>query len=65
MSRNNINFGKQKKSKIATFIKTKVTRIDYIDFNKTLASKEDPYGTKNSIKYFIGTMAMMLLDHYA
>ena len=65
MSRKNINFGKQKKSKIATFRKTKVTRIDYTDFNKTLASKEEPYGTKNSIKYFIGIMAIMLLDHYA
>ena len=27
--------------------------IDDIDVNKILASKEEPYGTKNSFKYFI------------
>ena len=32
----------------------KVTRIDAIDANKILLSKEEPYGTKNSFKYFIG-----------
>ena len=42
-----------RKSKKVTFIKTKVTRIDEIDADKILASKEEPYGTKNSFKYFI------------
>ena len=38
-----------------TFIKNKkVTEIDDIDVNKILVSKEEPYGTKNSFKYFIG-----------
>ena len=32
----------------------KVTKIDDIDVNKILVSKKDPYGTKNSFKYFIG-----------
>ena len=32
----------------------KVTRIDDIDVNKILVSKEEPYGTKNSFKHFIG-----------
>ena len=32
----------------------KVIKIDDIDFNKILVSKEEPYGTKNSFKYFIG-----------
>ena len=32
----------------------KVTKIDDIDFNKILVSKEEPYGTKNPFKYFIG-----------
>ena len=32
----------------------KVIEIDDIDFDKILVSKEDPYGTKNSFKYFIG-----------
>ena len=32
----------------------KVTNIDDIDANKMLVSKEEPYSTKNSFKYFIG-----------
>ena len=32
----------------------KVTKTDDIDANKIFVSKEDLYGTKNSIKYFIG-----------
>ena len=32
----------------------KVTKIDDIDANKILVSKEKPYGTRNSFKYFIG-----------
>ena len=29
-------------------------KIDEIDANKILVSKEEPYGTKNSSKYFTG-----------
>ena len=37
------------------FIKAKkLFKIDDIDFNKILVSKKEPYGTKNSLKYFIG-----------
>ena len=32
----------------------KITKIVDIDANKILVSKEKPYGTKNSFKYFIG-----------
>ena len=32
----------------------KVTKINDIDTNEILVSKEEPYGTKNSFKYFIG-----------
>ena len=54
MSGKNINFG-DKKIKINNFYKNKkVTNIDDIDANKILVSKEEPYGTKNSFKYFIG-----------
>ena len=54
MSIKNVNFG-DKKSKKSDFYKNKkVTRIDDIDANKILVSKEEPYGTKNSFKYFIG-----------
>ena len=42
----NVNFG-NKKSK-------KVTKIDDINVNEISVSKEEPYGTKNLFKYFIG-----------
>ena len=32
----------------------KVTVTDDINVNKILVSKEEPYGIKNSFKYFIG-----------
>ena len=38
-----------------TFTKTKkLSKIGDVDVNKILVSKEEPYGTKNSFKYFIG-----------
>ena len=43
------------KIKKSDFCKNKkVSKIDGIDANKILVSKEEPYGTKNSFKYFIG-----------
>ena len=54
MSGKNVNFG-DKKIKTSDFYKNKkVIKIDDIDVNKILVSKEEPYGTKNSFKYFIG-----------
>ena len=44
-----------KKSKESDFHKNKkVIKIDDVDVNKILISKEEPYGSKNSFKYFIG-----------
>ena len=44
-----------KKNKKSDFYKNKkVTKVDDSDVNKILVSKEEPYGTKNSFKYFIG-----------
>ena len=44
-----------KKIKTNDFYKNKkVIKIDNIDANKILASKEESYGTKNSFKFFIG-----------
>ena len=44
-----------KKIKKSDFYKSKkVTRIDDIDAKKILVSKEEPYGAKNSFKYFTG-----------
>ena len=54
MSGKNVNLG-DKKIKTSDFYKNKkVIKIDDIDVNKILVSKEEPYGTKNSFKYFIG-----------
>ena len=55
MSRNNLNFGDKKKIIKSGFYRSKkVTKVDDIDVNKILVSKEEPYSTKNSFKYFIG-----------
>ena len=44
-----------KKNKKGDFYKSKkVTKIDDIDVNKILVAKEEPHGTKDSFKYFIG-----------
>ena len=59
MSRKNVNFGDKKIKKSDFFYKNKkVTKINDIDTNNILVSKEEPYGTKygtkNSFKCFIG-----------
>ena len=48
MSGKSVNFDDKKIKK-----SEKVFQIDYIDVNKVLVSKKEPYGTKNSFKYFI------------
>ena len=49
-----VNFGHKKILK-RDFYKNKiVTKIEGIDVDKILVSKEEPYCTKNSSKYFIG-----------
>ena len=54
MSGKNVNF-RDKKMKKSNFYKNKkVIKIDDIDANKILVSKEEPYGSQNSFKYFIG-----------
>ena len=56
MSRNNVNFGGRKMKKSDFYKIKKVAckvKIDDIDVNKILVSKEEPYGTKNSFKYSI------------
>ena len=54
MGGKNINFSDNKISKSDFYRNKKVVKIDDIDVNKILVSKEEPYGTKNSFKYFIG-----------
>ena len=44
-----------KKIKKSDFYKNKkINKIDDINVNNILISKKEPYGTKNSFKYFIG-----------
>ena len=44
-----------KRSLKVTFIRTKkLFSLNVIDVNKILVSKKESYGTKNSLKYFIG-----------
>ena len=52
MSEQNMNFGVKKKSEF--YKNKKVIKIDDIDVNKILVSKEEPYGSKNSFKYVNG-----------
>ena len=52
MSRKNKNFDDKKKSEF--YKNKKVTSIDDANVNKILVSKKEPYGTKNTFKYFIG-----------
>ena len=44
-----------KKIEKSTFYKNKtINNIEEIDINNILVSKKEPYGNKNSVKYFIG-----------
>ena len=54
MSGKNGNFVDKIIKKRNFYKNKKVTKIDDIDVNKVLISKEEPYGTRNSFKYFIG-----------
>ena len=47
-------FWRQKNKKNDFYKNKTVVKIDDIDVNKILASKEDLYGTKNSFKHFVG-----------
>ena len=54
MSRKTINFEDKKINKSNFYKSKKLFNLNYIDVNKILISKKDSYGTKNSLKYFIG-----------
>ena len=48
-----INFEDKKINKSVFYKSKKLFNIHDIDVNKILVSKEESYGTKNSLKYFI------------
>ena len=54
MSRKSINFDDKKIHKSNFHKNKKLFNLNDIDVNKMLVSKKESYGTKNSLKYFIG-----------
>ena len=54
MSGKSINFEDKKANKSTFYKNKKLFNIHGIDVNKILVSKKESYGTKNSLKYFIG-----------
>ena len=54
MSGKNINFDDKKIQKSSFYKNKKINNIEGIDVKNILVSKKEPYGTKNSFKYFIG-----------
>ena len=53
MTGKNVIFGDKITKKSDFYENKKVTKIDEIDVNQILISKEEPYVTKNYFKYFI------------
>ena len=49
-----MSFGDKKIKKSNFYKNKKIFKIDGIDINKILVSKEEPYGKNNSSKYLIG-----------
>ena len=54
MSEKNINFSDKKIRKSDFYKNKKINNIEDINVDNILVSKKEPYGTKNSSKYFIG-----------
>ena len=54
MSGKSINFDDKKINKSSFYKNKKLFSLNDIDANKILLSKKESYGTKNSLKYFIG-----------
>ena len=54
MNGKNIIFDNKKVNKSDFYKNKKAFQLVDIDVNKIVASKEEPYGTKNALKYFIG-----------
>ena len=65
MSGKNINFDDKKIKKSIFYKNKRIYSTNDIDINNILVSKKEPYGNKNSAKYFIGYNDNVLLDHYA
>ena len=64
MSGKNITFNDKKIRKITLCKNKTINNIEDIDVNNILVSKKESYGNKNSFKYFIDTVIVIILDHY-
>ena len=53
-NRKNINCNDKKINKSNFYRNERLFNIDDIDIDKILVSKKEPYGKKDSIKYFVG-----------
>ena len=65
MSGKNINFDYKKIKKGEIYKNKIINKIDDINVNNILVSKKEPYGTKNSFKYFTGYNDNNIIRHYA
>ena len=54
MSGKSINFGDKKINKSNFYKDKKLFKVEDTDISKILVFKKESYGTKNSLKYFIG-----------
>ena len=64
MSGKDINFDDKKITKTDFYKNEKVIKIDEIDVNKILVSKEEPYDSKYYLNPLLDAIMMILLDHY-
>ena len=64
MSGKSVNFGDKKILKSNFYKNEKVTKINDIDINKILVSKQEPYRSKNYLNTLLDTIIMMSLDDY-
>ena len=64
MNTKNINFNNKKIERSDFYKNKKAFQIDNNDVNKILVSKKEAYSMKNSLKYFLGILIKILLDHY-
>ena len=63
MSGKNIIFNDKKINRSHFYKNKKLTKIDEIDVDKILVSKEESYDTKKHLNTSVDIMMMMSLDH--
>ena len=61
MNGKSINFEDKKINKSTFYKNKKLFNIHDLDVNKILVSKKESYGTKNSLKYFIGYIVALCI----